>query len=97
MILAAARTEIDVLDRQLIDVLARRFAVVRHVAKLKKEHALAVVQTDRARAVVENAGAYAATCGLDPAFARAMVQACVDHAHAMEPVWMQEEKEKEKE
>lgn len=90
-ILANARARIDALDQQLIDTLAARFDVVRDVAALKRAHHIAVVQQDRVRQVLDNAARYAAAKNLDPNFAKSVVQLCIDHAHVMEPVWMEKD------
>ncbi len=45
------RQQIDDIDCQLIEFLARRFDVARRIAKLKREHELAVVQPERAAEV----------------------------------------------
>lgn len=49
------RQEINALDRQLIDLFAKRFDIVRAVGKLKAEKGIAVVQSDRAIEVTERA------------------------------------------
>ncbi|MBT8375820.1 MAG: bifunctional 3-deoxy-7-phosphoheptulonate synthase/chorismate mutase type II [Winogradskyella sp.] len=41
------RTQIDVIDHQLIDILGKRMTVANEIGKLKKEHNVAVLQTKR--------------------------------------------------
>lgn len=41
------RTQIDVIDHQLIDILGKRMKVANEIGKLKKEHNVAVLQTKR--------------------------------------------------
>lgn len=51
--LAAMRTQIDSLDDQLIKVLAARMKVCVAVGQYKKEHNIAVVQSNRYNEIVE--------------------------------------------
>ena len=75
------RQEIDRLDAQLIEVVARRLQVCCQVAEYKRAHGLPVLQPERAAQVVERAIAQGAAHGLDARFVRAlygliMAEAC---------------------
>jgi len=78
------RRQIDKLDVELVDVLARRFAVVRNVGALKAGTDISVVQPERAQAVIDRAAALAQEKGLDGDFVRKLYEAMIDHAHELE-------------
>lgn len=78
------RKQIDALDIELVDVLARRFEVVRMVAEFKTRSKLSVVQPKRAEAVKQRAADMAREKGLDPVFVRALYEAMIAHAHEIE-------------
>ena len=78
------RREIDALDIELIDVLARRIDVVRKVGHLKAETDMSVVQPTRAQAVKDRAAEMGLAKGLDEAFVRKIYDLMIDHAHALE-------------
>lgn len=78
------RKEIDALDIELVDVLARRFAVVRAVGRLKSGTDIAVVQPARAQAVKNRAAEMGEAKGLDPEFVRRLYGMMIDHAHELE-------------
>jgi chorismate mutase len=46
-ILQNFRTEIDTIDKQLVDLLAQRFDVVKELGNYKKHHSIAILQPDR--------------------------------------------------
>lgn len=82
--LESFRRNIDALDIELIDVLARRFAVVKAVGQYKSGTDIAVVQPVRAQAVKDRAAALAADKGIDEAFIRRLYEMMIDHAHDLE-------------
>ncbi|MCF8564318.1 chorismate mutase [Alicyclobacillus tolerans] len=49
--LSRYRQEIDAIDRQIIEQLARRFDVAKEIAKIKRTYDLPVVQPDRKQEV----------------------------------------------
>jgi chorismate mutase len=55
-ILAPMREKIDALDAQIVDLLVKRLALVREVAKLKSKHGLPAVIEERIREVIDRAG-----------------------------------------
>ena len=78
------RKEIDALDVELIDVLARRIDVVRRVGELKAGTDITVVQPARAQAVKNRAAEMGLEKGLDEAFVRKFYDMMIDHAHDLE-------------
>lgn len=78
------RQQIDALDIELIDVLARRIAVVKHVGALKAKTDISVVQPKRAQAVKDRAALMGAEKGLDESFVRGVYDLMIDHAHDLE-------------
>jgi len=82
--LALYRARIDALDLELIDVLARRFEVVRAVGALKARENMPVVQSTRAQAVIDRAVHLAQEKGLDTALVRQIYEMMIDTAHKLE-------------
>lgn len=78
------RKEIDALDIELIDVLARRMDVVRKVGELKAGTDISVVQPARAQSVKNRAAEMGVAKGLDEAFVRKIYDTMIDHAHELE-------------
>lgn len=58
------RQQIDELDNQLMDLLAKRMRVCREIGQYKKEHNMTVLQTNRYSEILEKRGAQGASCGL---------------------------------
>ncbi len=63
------RSQIDELDNQLMDLLAKRMRVCREIGTYKKEHNMTIVQTNRYNEILDKRGAQAALCGMSPEFA----------------------------
>lgn len=68
--LEALRKQIDEIDNQLLELLARRMRVCREIGTYKKEHNLTVVQTARYSEILEKRGAQASLCGMSDSFIR---------------------------
>lgn len=66
--LSSYRQEIDTLDREIIELLGKRFAAVRQVGIFKKEHNLPPLQSSRWAEVIKTRTAWAVEQGLSPAF-----------------------------
>lgn len=62
----ALRRQIDELDNQVMDVLAKRMRVCREIGQYKKEHNMTVFQSNRYNEILEKRGAQASVCGVDP-------------------------------
>lgn len=58
------RSQIDDLDNQLMDLLAKRMRVCREIGQYKKEHNMTVVQTGRYNEILDKRGAQGALCGM---------------------------------
>ncbi len=62
------RHQIDDLDNQLMELLAKRMRVCREIGQYKKEHNMTVLQAARYNEILEKRGAQGALCGMDPEF-----------------------------
>ncbi len=80
--IAPHRKEIDRLNAEIIDRLAKRVEVARAIAEVKRRHGRPVVDAARERIVLDQARARAAERGLDPDGAervfRAIIDVCVE-------------------
>ena len=63
------RNQIDELDNNLMELLARRFRVCREIGAFKKEHNMTVLQAGRYDEILQKRGAQASLCGMDAEFA----------------------------
>lgn len=68
------RSQIDEIDNQLMDLLAKRFRVCREIGTFKKEHNMTVLQASRYGEILEKRGAQASLCGMSPEFAAHMFE-----------------------
>ncbi len=82
--LSPLRAEIDALDDAIVELLGRRFGVVRRVAAVKAAEGLPAVLPDRVAAVKRRAAALGAERGLDPAFVANLYQMIIDEACRLE-------------
>ncbi len=71
------RHQIDELDNQLMDLLAKRMRVCREIGHYKKEHNMTVLQTNRYNEILEKRGAQGSLCGMAPDF----VAQVFEHIH----------------
>ena len=62
------RHQIDELDNQLMDLLAKRMRVCREIGQYKKEHNMTVLQTKRYSEILAKRGAQGAQCGMSADF-----------------------------
>lgn len=63
------RSQIDELDNNLMELLARRLKVCREIGTFKKEHNMTVLQAGRYNEILQKRGAQACLCGMDAEFA----------------------------
>ena len=75
---ASLRTEIDGIDDQIVDLLARRFAICREVAEYKLRHGIAVVLPERIEQVKSRCADRAEAEGIDRAFTLALYTLIID-------------------
>lgn len=78
------RIEIDSIDDQIVDLLARRFGVVTQVAGIKHAHGIQPVLPDRVEAVKARNQARAEAAGIDGALVRRLYDEIVDASCALE-------------
>ena len=62
------RKQIDELDNQVMDVLAKRMRVCREIGQYKKEHNMTVLQAQRYNEILDKRGAQGTLCGMDSEF-----------------------------
>ena len=67
--LGMLRSQIDELDNNLMELLARRLKVCREIGTFKKEHNMTVLQAGRYNEILQKRGAQASLCGMDAEFA----------------------------
>ena len=78
------RERIDTLDDQIVDLLVRRFAVIREVAELKAARGIPSVLPARVTEVLDRNAAAAEAKGLDPDVVRQVFAYLIKHAHDIE-------------
>lgn len=80
--LTELRKEIDVLDKQLIELLAERFRVTEQVGKFKAAHSLPAVDRTREGEQEKKVMLLAQKVGLDPAIAKRIQRMIIDEVVA---------------
>ena len=60
------RKQIDEIDDQLIDLLAKRMRISREIGLYKKEHGMTILQTGRYSEILDKRGAQGSLMGIDP-------------------------------
>lgn len=70
----ALRKQIDELDNQLIELLAKRMRVCREIGQYKKEHNMTVLQTSRYNEILDKRGAQGVLCGMSSEFIRSIFE-----------------------
>lgn len=64
-LIGSHREEVNQLDNELLDLLAKRFGIVEKIGQLKKEHHVSILQLDRWNEIVNHARSEAVRTGLD--------------------------------
>ncbi|MCS0496636.1 chorismate mutase [Ancylobacter sp. MQZ15Z-1] len=81
--LAPFRAEIDAIDGEIVELLARRFEVVKHVIAVKRAEGLAALLPERVEDVVEKVMVRAETKGVPPELVeklwRILIQWVIDY------------------
>ena len=63
------RHQIDDIDNQLIEILAKRMRICREIGQYKKEHNMTVLQAQRYDEILNKRGVQCSMCGMSPDFA----------------------------
>ncbi len=74
------RKEIDSIDDELVNIIARRMQVSRTIGRYKREHNITVFQKDRYEQIRNRLKALAAECGVDEDCIMAVFEAIHDHS-----------------
>ncbi len=69
------RRRIDIIDDELMELLARRMAVAREIGRFKQERGMAVVQPERYRSLIERRVSEAERLQMDENFIRSILEA----------------------
>lgn len=78
------REEIDALDNQIIDLLGKRFDIVRQVGALKTREGLVIEQTTRVEEVKQRNAERGKAHNLSPDVIRQIYTILIDYAHVLE-------------
>jgi len=62
--LSSLRKQIDELDNQIMDILAKRMGVCREIGHYKKQHNMTVLQTSRYNEILSKRGVQGSLCGM---------------------------------
>ncbi len=73
--LSSLRHQIDQMDEQLMDLFTKRMRISGEIARYKKDHNMAVVQTNRYSEILNKRCAHGALCGMSPEFIRKVFEA----------------------
>jgi chorismate mutase len=69
------RKQIDTIDNEIMEVLAKRMRVCREIGQYKKEHNMTIVQTSRYNEILEKRGAQGSLCGMAEEFVKTVYSA----------------------
>ncbi len=72
--LASSRSELDILDAQLVEILAKRMQIVQSIGEYKHMNNLAILQSKRYRNVSDSVARLAAEKGINEKFIRAVFE-----------------------
>ncbi len=78
--LKTMRMKIDSLDNELLDILAKRMKICIEVGKYKKEHGVAVVQSNRYKEILEDRSKKGREKGLDETFTKQIMHLIHDES-----------------
>ncbi|MBQ4034322.1 MAG: bifunctional 3-deoxy-7-phosphoheptulonate synthase/chorismate mutase type II [Paludibacteraceae bacterium] len=73
--LAALRRQIDEIDMSINEILAKRMRISREIGQYKKEHDMAILQTNRYDEIIKQRMAQGQSMGMDPDFMKAIFEA----------------------
>ena len=72
--LESLRKQIDECDNALLDLLARRMRICREIGAYKRDHNMAIVQTNRYSEILDKRGAQGSLCGVNARFVRELFE-----------------------
>lgn len=78
------RRQIDQIDDQLIELLAKRYALLADIVKIKQKHGISHRVESRVQQVLERNEAAALKAGLPEGYAKALWHIIIDAAHTYE-------------
>lgn len=73
------RAQIDLIDKQLVELFALRFEYVQEVVKYKENNKEAIVAEDRRQQVIEQRSEWARELGLDKDFYARLFESLIGH------------------
>lgn len=82
--LSELRNQIDELDNQLLELLAKRMRISCEIGTFKKEHDMTIVQTDRYDEILTKRISQAETMGMNPEFMRVVLEAIHEESVRMQ-------------
>ena len=82
--LDALRAEIGAVDRELVELIARRLRLAARIGELKASLGLPVLDPAREAEVIRRAAAGAREKGADPELVRAVLWQIIDHARRVQ-------------
>lgn len=85
------RKEIDALDKELVELIARRYEIVKNVAVYKHRNNIPAVIPERVNQVRENAKDYGKRYGLPPQYLHDLWTRIIDEACALEQEYFDSE------
>jgi chorismate mutase len=88
--IARLRSEIDKLDGQILEFVARRISLVRLIGEYKRAHGLPVYDAEREREVLQRL-TQAAPPELDPHVVRRVFERIIDESRGIEQHWVVKE------
>lgn len=95
-ILAPYRRRIEALDEKIVELLARREAVIREVADVKEHENIPAVIPERVDYVRDRAARIGGEKGLDPDYIARLYALIIDHSCTLEDVIMDASKRAKK-
>ena len=73
--ITALRKQIDEIDNNIMDMLAKRMRVCREIGQYKKDHNMTVLQTSRYNEILDKRGAHGVLCGMASKFVKTVYEA----------------------
>jgi chorismate mutase len=82
--LTSFREELNDLDERIVDLVAKRIAICREVARYKREHGIPMMQSARVQQVKDRCADQAAEQSVDPGFMRKLYSVIIDETCRIE-------------